>query len=118
VIHDQGTEFIGKNFQASNPLTMGYPKCADRSLEPPGQAACGRMHQVVGNILRIILHTYPPPNAIAANAVIDYLLQTAAYAMKATSHRTLEGSPGVLVFHQDMIMDLPFIADLLVLRNK
>jgi hypothetical protein len=45
-------------------------------------------------------------------------LQTAAYAMKATTHRTLGVSPGALVYHRDMIMDLPFVADLLLLRNK
>ena len=38
--------------------------------------------------------------------------------MKATAHQTLGVSPGALVFHRDMIMDLPFVADLLVLRNK
>ena len=27
-------------------------------------------------------------------------------------------SPGALVFHRDMILDLPFVADLLLLRDK
>ena len=53
-----------------------------------------------------------------ATAVIDYALQVATYAMRTTVHRTLGISPGSLVFQRDMIMDLPFVADLLTLRNK
>ncbi|KAI2502032.1 transposition [Fragilaria crotonensis] len=76
------------------------------------------MHQVVGNILRTILHTNPPQDEANANAMVDYALQLAIYAMRTTVHRTLGIAPGSLVFHRDMIMDLPFVADLLLLRNK
>jgi transposase InsO family protein len=117
VIHDQGTEFMGENFQAIL-RQWGIRNAPIGVRNPQANAICERMHQVVGNILRTILHTNPPPNAVAANALIDYALQTAAYAMKATTHRTLGVSPGALVYHRDMIMDLPFVADLLLLRNK
>ena len=77
------------------------------------------MHQVVGNILRTTLHANPPQNEANANAMVNYAsIQLAFYAMQTTVHRTLGIAPGSLVFHRDMTMDLPFVANLLLLRNK
>ena len=76
------------------------------------------MHQVVGNILRTLLHTNPPQHMANTEAMVDYALATASHAMQSTVHRTLGMSPGALVFHRDMFMDIPFIADLLLLQDK
>ena len=50
--------------------------------------------------------------------VADREIESFRFGMKATTHRTSGVSPGAVVFHRDMIMDLPFVADLLLLRNK
>ena len=42
----------------------------------------------------------------------------AVYTLRTTVRRTAGASPGAIVFHQDMIIDLPFVADLLLLRGK
>jgi hypothetical protein len=57
---------------------------------------------------------------IDAMAIVDYAVQVATDAIRTTTvHRTLGKSPGLLEFHRrDMIMDLPFGVDLLILRNK
>jgi hypothetical protein len=39
------------------------------------------MHQVVGNVLLTINHTSPPQNTEQAYGMVDYALQTAAYAI-------------------------------------
>ena len=117
LIHDQGTEFMGEDFQALL-RQWGIRDTLIGVRNPQANAVCERMHQVVGNILRTILHTNPPQDETNANAMVDYALQLAIYAMRTTVHRTLGIAPGSLVFHRDMIMDLPFVADLLLLRNK
>ena len=76
------------------------------------------MHQVVGNILRTLLLTNPPQNVQHAEVLVDHALATASHALRSTVHRTLGMSPGALVFHRDMLMDIPFVADLLLLREK
>ena len=117
LIHDQGTEFMGEGFQALL-RQWGIRNAPIGVRNPQANAICERMHQVVGNILRTIIHTNPPQTTEQANGMVNYTLQTAAYAIRATIHRTMGLSPGAVVFHRDMIMDLPLIADLMVLRNK
>ena len=49
---------------------------------------------------------------------MDYALATAQHALRATVHRTLGVSPGAIVFHRDMMIDVPYIANFLLLRDK
>ena len=67
---------------------------------------------MVGNMLRTILHTNSPPNE-AAHTMVDYVLLTAAYFMKAATHctRSFTGDTG---FSSGYIYALTFVADLLV----
>jgi hypothetical protein len=53
-----------------------------------------------------------------AEALVDYALATALHALQSTVHRTLGTSPGALVLHRDMFLDIPYVADLLLLRDK
>ena len=76
------------------------------------------MHQVVGNILCTLLHTNPPQNMENVEALVDYALAMASHALWSTVHRTLGVSPGALVFHHDIFVDVPYIADLLLLKDK
>ena len=51
-----------------------------------------------------------------AEALVDYALATASHAaLRSTVHWTLGTSPGALVFHRDMFLDIPYVADLLLL---
>ena len=117
VIHDQGTEFMGDNFQ-SLLRRWGIRNAPISVRNPQANAVCERMHQTVGNILRTLIHTNPPQDVRNAEHVIDYALQMSVYALRTTVRRTAGVSSGAIVFHRDMFMDLPFVADLLLLRNK
>ena len=55
--------------------------------------------------------------AQAANDVMDTALATASYASCASLHRMLNISPGALVFHQDMLLNIPLLADLALICN-
>jgi hypothetical protein len=42
---------------------------------------------------------------------IDVFLSDAAWAVSSTYHTVLKASPGAAIFGQDMLFDIPFIAD-------
>jgi hypothetical protein len=42
---------------------------------------------------------------------IDVLLSDAAWAIHSTYHTVLKASPGAAIFGQDVLFDIPFIAD-------
>ena len=51
------------------------------------------------------------------NFTIDSILHTAAYAVRATVHGTLKATPGSLAFHRNMILNIPFVANLVNLSD-
>ena len=59
-----------------------------------------------------MLCAHPPNNVEQTHDVLDTCFATAAYASKVAIHRTLNISPGALVFQRDMILNIPLIADL------
>jgi hypothetical protein len=63
--------------------------------------------QTVGNILRALIHAHPPANMQAAEALVDESLATAMHTLQCVVSRTLGISPGALVYHRDMVLDLP-----------
>jgi transposase InsO family protein len=115
-IFDQGPEFK-TDFQ--NVLRRhGIKPIPTTTKNPQANAICERMHQTVENALRPLLYAYPPRNAEQAALLVDTALQTAAYSVRTAVHGTLKISPGALVFHRDMILDIPVVADLELLRQQ
>ena len=116
-IYDQGTEFTGHNFQQ-----MLYQHNIRRSpigsKSPQAKAICERMHQSVGNTLRVLRTLQPPAGVQNAQQLVDTALANAVYATRATFHSGLQATPGALAFHRDMVLDIPFVADLETIRNN
>jgi hypothetical protein len=109
-VHNPGTEFTGPEFQ------MLLQNCHIRDVcttgkNPLSNAVCERMHQTVGNVLRMLLHGNPPQNIANAAQYVDEALSIAMRAMQAGVHSTLGSSPGNLVFNRDMFLNIPLIAD-------
>jgi hypothetical protein len=115
-VHDQGGEFIGWGFQAmldrydikSRPTT---------SKNPQANSICERMHQTVGNSLRVLRHFNPPAGAQTPEALLDTALANAMYATRASYSATLMTTPGAMAFHRDMVMNVPFMADLQLIQQ-
>jgi hypothetical protein len=76
------------------------------------------MHQVVGNILQTLLHSNPPTNLNDARTMVKYCLATASYSLRCVANRALGVLLGAVVFHRDMLIDVPYVANLLLLREK
>ena len=115
-IHDNGSEFaygflrILQLYNIKNVPTTTY--------NPQSNAVCERMHQTIGNIIRTYVHTHPPQNEQEAAALVDKAIGVAMHAMRITVHRTLKVSPGALVFHRDMLLNIPLVANLLTIRER
>jgi hypothetical protein len=105
-IHDQGTEFIGADFQEVQnvPTTVRNPQA---------NTVCKQLHQSVGNTLRILFSSSPPAPANVTKVVemIDAALATALHAVRSAIHRTLGVLPGGMVFHRDMFLDIPLLTN-------
>ena len=111
-IHDQGTEFTGWPFQnllqtyniASVPISVRNPQ-ANSIIE--------RMHQTMATQLRTILHVRETPqNFEEATTLVDTAIASTVFALRSTIHSTMKTTPGALIFHRDMLLNIPFIADL------
>jgi hypothetical protein len=70
-----------------------------------------RLHQTIENTMRTMLHTFQPQNPVEAATTIDNCYATAWYAVCSAVNRTLNVSPGTMVFHRGMVLRIPLIAD-------
>jgi hypothetical protein len=106
MIYDNGSEFK-LHFRALC-TTYGI-KCKPTSIKnPQANAKLERMHAVFTNMLYTAKHDM----AKLVNASdIDIFLADAAWAIRSTHHTVLKASPGAAIFGQDMLFDIPFIAD-------
>eukprot|EP00957_Ditylum_brightwellii_P201373 15325352-Ditylum_brightwellii.AAC.1 len=115
-IHNNGGEFIGGAFQQML-QQHGIKDASTTSYNPQANSVCERLHLTVANILRASTNNVAI-NIQQAQKAVDDALATAMYAMRCAVSKSLEISPGVLVFHRNMLVDLPIIADLLMIQQK
>lgn len=116
-IHDKGTEFTGSEFQQMLQRFHIRPSQIT-TKNPQGNSICERIHQTMLNQIRSLLRQNPPNDINQANHVIDILLANTVYALRTLLHSSLNASPGALAFQRDMILNIPFIADLNNIRNR
>jgi hypothetical protein len=75
---------------------------------PQANAILEHVHGVLGNMLRT--SKLDMAESVKASD-IDVFLSDAAWAVSSTYHTVLKVSPGAAIFGQDMLFDIPFIAD-------
>jgi hypothetical protein len=116
-VHDNGGEFVGQEFQF---LLQGcrIKDAPASSKNPQADAICERMHQMVGNVLRTLLHGEPLRDVTKAKDFIDEALLIATHAMRTGIHTTLGSSPGNLVFNRDVFLNIPLIMDWHAISQK
>ena len=116
-IHDNGPEFIGFAFKQMLHVNGIADKPVSK-LNPQSNAICERMHRTVADHIRTLFRAQPPNNANAVNDIVDTALAATGYALRASVNRALRTSPSVIAFHRDMILNIPFLADLALIRNR
>ena len=118
LIYDQGTEFTGYWFQRMLRRHNIKPKPIT-TKNPQANAVCERSHQSIGNSLRV-LSTLEPPSGVdgfahtmeTANRIIDTAIANTIFALRSTYSSSINTTPGGLVFHRDMVLNIPLISDL------
>jgi hypothetical protein len=75
------------------------------------------MHQAVGNSLHMLRQWTPPNHLDDAHLLVDTAVANTIYATRATFHEGLLTTPGVLSFSHDMVLNIPFVADLKLIKN-
>jgi hypothetical protein len=73
------------------------------------------VHQVLGQMLRTseldMANSATPDDG-------DVFLDNTAWAIHSTYHMVLKASPGAAIFEQDMLFDIPFVADWCKIRER
>ncbi|GAX12003.1 hypothetical protein FisN_8Lu111 [Fistulifera solaris] len=116
-IHDNGGEFIGFDFQVMLEKN-GIKDSPTTSKNPQGNSVCERLHQTVANILRTTLPEERASSQDEALRAIDDAIATTIHATRCSVSRSLSCSPGELVFHRDMLLDVPVMADLVNIQQR
>jgi len=77
------------------------------------------MRMTVAQVLRVLLDSsHQPSNQIEANNLNDQALAITMHAMRCTASSALNNqTPGSIAFGRDMLVNIPYIADFLTLRN-
>jgi transposase InsO family protein len=94
-VHDPGSEFIGWNFQEMLHHS-NKQSCCTTAKNPQANVICKRMHQSVGNSLRMLQQWNPPTGLNDAHALLDAALANAMCASCASFHSGLQTTPGAL----------------------
>eukprot|EP00980_Cylindrotheca_fusiformis_P020156 scaffold7228_cov54-Cylindrotheca_fusiformis.AAC.2 len=99
-------------------LTEDYGLTINRitTQNPQANAIVERVHQTIGNMIRT---WFVDDLALDAKNPFSRLLAAVAFAMRAsTIHMTLHATPSQLVFGRDAILDVPFEADWMAIRDQ
>lgn len=117
-IHDQGTEFVGYPFQQML-HQHGIQSRSTTAKNPQANAVCERMHQTVGNTLRILRTLRPLPGLPPQppQDLLDAAIAHTMFALRCAYSTAINTTPGGLAFGRDMILNLPLHTDLLLLQQ-
>jgi hypothetical protein len=117
LIYDQGGEFTGYAFQSMlNRIHIHRHPISAKN--PRANSVCERMHQTIGNSLRVLSILHPPEGINDARQLVDTAIANAVYATRATFHSSLKTTPGALAFGRDVVLDIPLITDLQLIQER
>jgi hypothetical protein len=106
IINNNGSEFK-LHFQSLR-NTYGIKRKPTSVKNPQANAILEYIHAVLGNMLRTSKLNMAK---MVKPSDIDVFLSDTAWAVCSTYHTVLKASPGAAIFEQDMLFDIPFIAD-------
>jgi hypothetical protein len=106
LIYNNGSEFkLHFEYPCKSSGITRKPKMVKN---PGANGILERVHQVLGQML--CTAELDTANSVTPND-INVFLDNAAWAIHSTYHMVLKASPGAAIFGQDMLFDIPFVAD-------
>ncbi len=106
IIYNNGSKF---KLHFQSPCDTYEIKRKPTSVKNPhANAILEHIHAVLGSMLRT---SKLDMAKMVTPSDIDVFLSDAAWAIRSTYHTVLKASPGAAIFGQDMLFDIPFIAD-------
>jgi transposase InsO family protein len=115
-VHDHGTEFMGFEFQRVL-QRFGIKDITISICNPQSNAVSERLHQSVGNSLRLFISQGIPFNMNNVAELVSGALATSLHAARATIHQTLGMTPGSIVFNRDMFLNIPLLSHFHLLQT-
>jgi transposase InsO family protein len=106
IIYDNGSEFKLHFKDLCEFLRIKRKPTSVKN--PQGNAILEQVHQVITTMLRTT--ELNMVNTVVTSD-IDAFLKDAAWAICSTYHTVRKASPGAAIFGQDMLFDIPFLAD-------
>ena len=106
IIYDNGSKFK-LHFEALCD-SYGIKRKPTSVKNPQANAILERLHQVITAMLRT---TELDMADTVATSDINAFLTASSWAICSTYHTVLKASPGAAIFCQDMLFDIPFLAD-------
>ena len=100
-INDNGGEFTGWKFQNLLRATS-IKDVPTTSRNPQAHTICEIMHQIVVNVLHVLLYNNTPKTVANAADLTDQVLATSMHSTRVNFTTTFNGSNGSLVFGRDM----------------
>ena len=117
VICNRGPEFLGHEFPQKL-LEAGIRLKPISALNPQSNGIIERVHQVIAQILRTLIDKRKPKTDKECRELVEDGLSFAMHATRAAGHSQLDFlSPSVLAFNRDMILNIPYQANLLLLQQ-
>jgi hypothetical protein len=118
-VHDRGPEFIAHEFQTALEDT-GIGLWPTSARNPQSNGIIEQVHHAIAAVIRIVVNSLSPINTVekANDIVQDALHKAMHHAMRCASHNSLDNiSPGALTFRRDMYLNIPLIANVLILAD-
>jgi transposase InsO family protein len=112
-IHDNGTEFIGFEFQELL-QSYGIKSVPTTVKNPQANSILERAHQTIGNMLR---SSNLMTQDLTSHFALSRLMHNVQWALNTTYHTTLKATPGQLVFHRDIILPTKYLANWSMIRQ-
>ena len=82
-IHDQGGVFTGFDFRDML-YRHGIVDKSTTAKNPQANSVCERMHQAIGNTLRVLSTMHPPRGTSSARQLVDNAIADAVYTTRCT----------------------------------
>jgi len=117
VIHNNGGEFIGHEFQEQL-RSLGITAKPTTVKNPQANAIVERLHKTMADILRVMLHVDPPHNEPGATNIINNALATVVHTTQCAVNHTIQTSPGGMVFNRDMMINVPLSSNLMAIGDR